>query len=83
MDSTQGREAKGRLASSMEFLRLEMEGEERINLATTSLGLTPEAPAPIGKKKHSSKQCPKEDVPTAAGLLSAMQTQEAKPKCVL
>ena len=40
MNTLLGGEAKERLASLMDFLRLEVEGEERINLAMTSLGLT-------------------------------------------
>jgi hypothetical protein len=51
-----GRGGKGGLDSLTEFLRLEMEGEERINLAMTSVGLTPEAPTSVCKKKHFSKQ---------------------------
>jgi hypothetical protein len=61
---------------------LEVEGEGRINLAMTSLGLTPEASTLVCKKKHFLKQCPKEEVPTAAGLQSASQVQEAKQRCV-
>jgi hypothetical protein len=55
----------------MEFLRLKVECEERINLAMTNLGLTTDAPTSVCKKKHFSKQYPKEEVPTAAELLSA------------
>ena len=42
-------EAKERLASLMDFLRLEVEGGERINLTMTSLGLTQEASTSTGK----------------------------------
>ena len=70
MNTSQGGKAKERLANLMEFLRLEVEGEERINLAMTKLGLTQEASTSTGKKKHSSKPYAKEEVPTAAGLLS-------------
>jgi hypothetical protein len=77
-----GGEAKERLASLMEFLRIEVEGEERINLAMTSLGLTQKASALTGKKKHFPKLFAKDGVPTAAGLLSASQTQDINPKCV-
>ena len=82
MNTSQGGEAKERLDSLMEFLRLEVEGEERINLAMTSLGLTQEASTTTGKKKHSSKPYAKEDVPTAAGLLSTSRMQDVKPRCV-
>jgi hypothetical protein len=50
MNTSHGGEAKERLVSLMEFLRLEVEGEERINLAMTSLGLTQEASTSTGKK---------------------------------
>jgi len=82
MNTSQGGEAKERLASLMEFLRLEVEGVERIKLAMTSLGLTQEASTSAGKKKHFSKLYAKEEVPTAAGLLPTSQMQDVKPKCV-
>jgi hypothetical protein len=82
MNTSPGGEAKERLASLMEFLRLEVEGEERINLTMTSLGLTQEASTSIGKKKHFSKLNAKEEVPTAAGLLSTSRMQDVQPKCV-
>jgi len=63
----------------MEFLRLEVEGEERINLTMISLGLTREASTSTGKEKHFSKLYAKEEVPTAAGLLSTSQMQTLSP----
>jgi hypothetical protein len=66
----------------MEFLRMEVEGEERINLATTSLGLKQKASSSTDKKKHFFKLCAKAEVPTAAGLLSTSQTQDVQLKCV-
>jgi hypothetical protein len=44
-------------------------GEEMITFTMTSLGLMPEALISVYMNKHSSKQYPKEEVPTAAGLL--------------
>ena len=82
MNTSLGGEAKEQLASLMDFLRLEVGGEERLNLAMTSLGLTQEASTSTGKKKHFSKLYVKEELPTAAGLLSASQMQDVKPKRV-
>jgi hypothetical protein len=59
-----------------------VKGEERINLTRTGLRITPNAPTTVYKRKHISQQNPKEDLPTAAGLLYTAQIQEDKSNSV-
>ncbi|CAG7730198.1 unnamed protein product [Allacma fusca] len=54
--------SKNRLASLLDFLRAEVEGEERIRLARAGFGLTSK------REKHQKES--NEEIPTAAGLFS-------------
>lgn len=82
VNATQQGEAKDRIRSLMQFLRLEVEGEERTKLAMTGVGLVPEGSTESFKKRVPFKKNTKEEVPTAAGLLSSSKIQETKTRCV-
>jgi hypothetical protein len=74
-------QASERSNSLMEFLRLEVGGEETITFAMTSLGLTPEALTSVYTNKHPSKQYPKEEASTAAGLPSTRRCKLSQSVC--
>jgi hypothetical protein len=66
----------------MEFLRLEVEREKRINLAKTGLRLVLKDSIARSKKRFSFKQNPKKEAPRAAGFLFTSKAQETKTRCV-
>ncbi|GFW84540.1 uncharacterized protein TNCV_457211 [Trichonephila clavipes] len=72
-------DAKERLTNLMTFLKAETEGEDRINLAMTGFGLGVDEIRQSFKNKV--RYFPKEEIPTAANLLTTA-SKEVKKKCV-
>ncbi|GFW16893.1 uncharacterized protein TNCV_2760211 [Trichonephila clavipes] len=80
--STSSVDAKERLSNLMQFIKAEVEGEERINLAMLGLGLN----EPKCTQSYKKKQCQKNptfynSIPTAANLLTTASTT-AVFKCI-
>ncbi|GFS87169.1 uncharacterized protein TNCV_1130541 [Trichonephila clavipes] len=68
-------DAKERLSNLMQFIKAEVEGEERINLAMSGFGLN----EPKCTQSYKKKQCQKNpifynSIPTAANLLTTAST---------
>ncbi|CAG7832064.1 unnamed protein product, partial [Allacma fusca] len=67
---------KNRLTNVLEFLRSEVEGEERIRLARAGFGLNPK------KEKVSKEKEFFEDLPTAAGLFNSENHSMKSQSCI-
>ncbi|GFV26043.1 uncharacterized protein TNCV_2694091 [Trichonephila clavipes] len=75
-------DAKERLSNLMQFIKAEVEGEERINLAMSGFGLN----EPKSTQCYKKKQCQQNptfynSIPTAANLLTTASTT-AVFKCI-
>lgn len=75
-------DAKERLNNLMQFLKKEVEGEERICLAVAGFGLGKvQEYKPVKKKQYSSDNL-RNKVPTAMGLLTATTNKDMKKSCI-
>ena len=72
-------DAKGRLDKLIQFLKTDVEGEERISLAVSGFGLTKfEDDKHLKKKTSSISEYLQSKIPTAAGLLIKSSSLDVK-----
>ncbi|GFX62253.1 uncharacterized protein TNCV_3306271 [Trichonephila clavipes] len=75
-------DAKERLNNLMQFLKKEVEGEDRISLAVAEFGLGKNQEYKSLKKKQFSSENLKNKVPTAMGLLTSTSNSDMKKSCI-
>ncbi|GFT56752.1 uncharacterized protein TNCV_1268661 [Trichonephila clavipes] len=75
-------DAKERLNNLMQFLKKEIEGEERIPLAAASFGLGKNLEYKSFKKKQFSSENLRNKVPKAMGLLTSTSISDVKKACI-
>lgn len=78
-NSDEVKDAEQRLTKFREFIKTEVQSEQRITLAVSKFGIADEKSnnRPRGKREYESKVSPKVGLPTAMGLFTG---QEAKQK---